>query len=210
MAQEGKTQQLLMEEILASIRRTMAENANQSAPAPMEPTRVESVPPSSSFLRTAQHQSPSVSKDSDSDAGVGEFPLRHSRSHRLDDVTDTAISGYPAVALSRKPDLAPRDHAPDSNSEARSERENEQVSMPTFAQGSVLGGNERSQFISSEVSAAIDPTSNALAQTVLVNDFRTLENLLREMLRPMLKSWLDDNLTNVVERLVRAEIERRR
>src|SRR5260370_13299875 len=139
MAQEGKTQQLLMEQILASIRRTMAENANQSAPAPMEPTRVESAPPSSSFLRTAQHQSPSVAKDSDSDADGGEFPLRHSRSHRLDDVTDTAISGYPAVALSRKPDLAPRDHALDSNSEARSEGENEQGSMPTFAQGFALG-----------------------------------------------------------------------
>jgi cell pole-organizing protein PopZ len=207
MAQEGKTQEMLMEEILASIRRTMAENANKSAPAPMELTRVESVPPSS-FLRTAQHESPSVSKDSDSDAGVGEFPLRHSRSHRVDDVTDTAISGYPAVAL--KPDIAPRDHVLDSNSEARSERENEQVSMPTFAQGSALGGKERGQFISSEVSAAIDPTSNALAQTVLVNDVRRLEDLLSEMLRPMLKSWLDDNLTNVVERLVRTEIERRR
>jgi cell pole-organizing protein PopZ len=30
----------------------------------------------------------------------------------------------------------------------------------------------------------------------------------REMLRPMLKGWLDDNLPGLVERLVRAEIER--
>jgi uncharacterized protein len=29
-----------------------------------------------------------------------------------------------------------------------------------------------------------------------------------ELLRPMLKSWLDDNLPSIVERLVRAEIER--
>jgi cell pole-organizing protein PopZ len=28
------------------------------------------------------------------------------------------------------------------------------------------------------------------------------------MLRPMLKSWLDENLPRLVERLVRAEIER--
>jgi cell pole-organizing protein PopZ len=28
------------------------------------------------------------------------------------------------------------------------------------------------------------------------------------MLRPMLKEWLDDHLPDVVERLVRAEIER--
>jgi uncharacterized protein len=28
------------------------------------------------------------------------------------------------------------------------------------------------------------------------------------MMRPMIKSWLDDNLPGIVERLVRAEIER--
>ena len=47
-----------------------------------------------------------------------------------------------------------------------------------------------------------------LAQTVLVQNARTLEDLVREMLRPMLKVWLDDNLPGLVERLVRAEIER--
>jgi cell pole-organizing protein PopZ len=30
----------------------------------------------------------------------------------------------------------------------------------------------------------------------------------RDTLRPMLKAWLDDNLPQLVERLVRAEIER--
>ena len=35
-----------------------------------------------------------------------------------------------------------------------------------------------------------------------------IENLTREMLRPMLKNWLDDNLPSLVERLVRAEIQR--
>ncbi len=49
---------------------------------------------------------------------------------------------------------------------------------------------------------------NALAQTVLSQNARTLEDLVREMLRPMLKSWLDDNLPGMVERMVRAEIER--
>ncbi len=49
---------------------------------------------------------------------------------------------------------------------------------------------------------------NALAQTVLSQNARTLEDLVREMLRPMLKGWLDDNLPGMVERMVRAEIER--
>ena len=35
---------------------------------------------------------------------------------------------------------------------------------------------------------------NALANTVLSNNARTLEDLVKEMLRPMLKTWLDDNL----------------
>jgi uncharacterized protein len=62
--------------------------------------------------------------------------------------------------------------------------------------------------ISSTTSAAIDSAFNSLAHTVLVQNARTLEDLVREMLRPMLKTWLDDNLPGVVERLVRAEIER--
>jgi cell pole-organizing protein PopZ len=37
---------------------------------------------------------------------------------------------------------------------------------------------------------------------------RTLEDAVREMLRPMLQSWLDDHLPGIVERLVREEIAR--
>jgi cell pole-organizing protein PopZ len=47
-----------------------------------------------------------------------------------------------------------------------------------------------------------------LAHTVSSSTTRSLEDLVRDMLRPMLKNWLDDNLPTIVERLVRAEIER--
>lgn len=62
--------------------------------------------------------------------------------------------------------------------------------------------------VSTATTAAVDSAFNTLAQTVLVQNARTLEDLVREMLRPMLKTWLDDNLPGMVERLVRAEIER--
>jgi cell pole-organizing protein PopZ len=62
--------------------------------------------------------------------------------------------------------------------------------------------------LSSTASAAVDSAFNTLAHTVLVQNARTLEDLVKEMLRPMLKSWLDDNLPGLVERIVRAEIER--
>ncbi|HKW55030.1 MAG TPA: DUF2497 domain-containing protein, partial [Stellaceae bacterium] len=37
---------------------------------------------------------------------------------------------------------------------------------------------------------------------------RTLESLVRELLKPMLRDWMDGNLTPLVERLVREEIQR--
>jgi cell pole-organizing protein PopZ len=37
---------------------------------------------------------------------------------------------------------------------------------------------------------------------------RTLEDLVRELLRPMLKDWLDAQLPKIVERLVQEEIQR--
>ena len=37
---------------------------------------------------------------------------------------------------------------------------------------------------------------------------RTLEDLVEEMIRPMIKEWLDKNLPPMAERLVRKELER--
>ena len=42
----------------------------------------------------------------------------------------------------------------------------------------------------------------------LGNADRTLEDVVRELLRPMLKEWLDDHLPPLVERLVKDEIAR--
>ncbi len=44
--------------------------------------------------------------------------------------------------------------------------------------------------------------------TLLYRGGPTLEDMVREEMRPMLKDWLDTNLPPLVERLVRAEIER--
>jgi uncharacterized protein len=72
--------------------------------------------------------------------------------------------------------------------------------------------DQRGQLILSEVNNAVHSTFNTLAQrqTILVDSTRsrTLEHLVGEMVRPMIKSWLDDNLPTLVECLVRTEIER--
>ncbi|MDB5617481.1 DUF2497 domain-containing protein [Tardiphaga sp.] len=64
------------------------------------------------------------------------------------------------------------------------------------------------QILSQTTVSAVESAFHTLANTVLSNNARTLEDLVKEMLRPMLKSWLDDNLPGLVERIVKSEIER--
>lgn len=61
-----------------------------------------------------------------------------------------------------------------------------------------------------------DPTAAAAAAAfghlsaslLMPHDLRTLEDVVRELLRPLLKQWLDDHLHDIVEAQVQAEIER--
>ncbi len=65
-----------------------------------------------------------------------------------------------------------------------------------------------SDLLSAATSASIAGAFSSLSHTLLSTNARTLEDLVQDMMKPMLKTWLDDNLPTIVERLVRAEIER--
>ncbi len=67
---------------------------------------------------------------------------------------------------------------------------------------------EASGLMSHHTDAAVSNAFHSLSNTFLSQNARTLDDLVKDMLRPMLKGWLDDNLPTLVERLVRAEIER--
>ena len=62
--------------------------------------------------------------------------------------------------------------------------------------------------LSAGADASVSSSFNALAASMMMQNGGLIEDSVREMLRPMLKSWLDDNLPGMVERLVRQEIER--
>ncbi len=62
--------------------------------------------------------------------------------------------------------------------------------------------------VSDTAGAAVHAAFDNLANTILTSNPRTLEDLVKEMLRPMLKSWLDRNLPDMVEQIVRQEIQR--
>ncbi len=72
--------------------------------------------------------------------------------------------------------------------------------LPNIERGAPLVSDDTSQKVTSAF--------GDLTHTILNNNSRTIENVVEDMLRPMLKAWLDQNLPVMVERLVRAEIER--
>lgn len=62
--------------------------------------------------------------------------------------------------------------------------------------------------LSREADAAVSGAFRDLATSVLTGSGRTIDDVVEDLLRPMLRDWLDDNLPSLVERLVREEIER--
>lgn len=88
----------------------------------------------------------------------------------------------------------------DSSFEAPSLNENEIAAS--------VADTAETTLMSADTNAAVTAAFGGLANTILSNNARTLEDLVKEMLKPMLKAWMDDNLPNLVERLVREEIER--
>jgi uncharacterized protein len=73
---------------------------------------------------------------------------------------------------------------------------------------------KRRLLVAPEAAAAAASSVDSLVRTLASRSTQvrpggpTLEDLVREEIRPVLKLWLDANLPPLVERLVRAEIER--
>lgn len=197
MTQPAKSQEPSMEEILASIRRIIADDdaskaAQKAAESPKPAARLAAPPLSESGavdINAAKEPDPPIAS-------------RASLEEQAADILDlTESMAAPAFGQSEPvPEPPPQLR----KIERHSEPDYEEPAPPPLPRPAP----EREQLISRATSAAVDSAFNTLAQTVLVQNARTLEDLVREMLRPMLKTWLDDNLPGLVERLVRAEIER--
>ncbi|AKK20473.1 DUF2497 domain-containing protein [Candidatus Liberibacter africanus] len=67
---------------------------------------------------------------------------------------------------------------------------------------------EDQAIISSDIENQVASSFDQLVKALKESDSRSLDQLSIDVLRPMLREWLDDNLPGIVERLVREEIER--
>ncbi len=224
MTQLAKSQEPSMEEILASIRRIIADDdASKSAQRAAEASpasRAAPLPPPQIEPSTEIPADLSAAADA---ADAADTELADQSSDILDLTDSMAVSPPPppppaGVAAPRAvPGPAPQFRRIEGHSDVSFDEASEKPAMQRTIEDARRqlareagepGDDQRGRLISSNTSAAVDSAFNTLAQTVLVQNARTLEDLVREMLRPMLKTWLDDNLPGMVERLVRAEIER--
>ena len=69
-------------------------------------------------------------------------------------------------------------------------------------------GDAPPPLVSPATGQLVGASFNELAEAIRQGELRSLEAMAQEMLQPMLREWLDDNLPKMVERLIREEIER--
>jgi uncharacterized protein len=247
MTQPAKVQEPSMEEILASIRRIIADDeAKPSAAekpasppaAPAEPAAAAAPPPKApvmndippSAIPAAQAAAkavpppakpvpppapaPAVSNSQDDiDAllnGLDEDTSAEDIRPPLPDGEVFELTDEMAMAPPEPP-AQPAFHKvePDDDLEFAETAAAKALHRPPAFEPPALESSAPSQpILSRSTVSAVESAFNTLAHTVLSNNARTLEDLVKEMLRPMLKSWLDDNLPGLVERIVKAEIER--
>jgi cell pole-organizing protein PopZ len=221
MNQPAKAQEPSMEEILASIRRIIADDDTKPAkpePAKPEPQKPAAAapapapPPPPKAPPPAPAAEPAAMSQDDIDAMLAGFeqppPAAEPPPEPEADILDlTEAMAAPAPEPTFRT-IGTESDVMFAEAEPEPEPPRPAAPPPRPPVHAVPAAPAEPPILSASATAAVDAAFNSLAQTVLVHNAKTLEDLVKEMLRPMLKSWLDDNLPNLVERLVRAEIER--
>ena len=243
MTQPAKVQEPSMEEILASIRRIIADDEAKppaaekpAAPEPAKPAAAAPAKPAA-VQDIAPPKAPAAAKPAPAPAPAPPPPAAPPAASNNQDDIDALLAGLDVATAPEEIRPAPVEPAEPEVLELTDD-----MAMPTppppqpsfqrvepqddieFAEAAASRAVHRhpvyespafdppmtpkQPILSQSTVSAVESAFNTLAHTVLSNNARTLEDLVKEMLRPMLKAWLDDNLPGLVERIVKAEIER--
>lgn len=176
-----------MEEILSSIRRIISDD-DTPATEEAEVAEVEEDDDDDEILELTEilaEEDPS--DDFDEMAALMAADEEDDGLLSPDDIDDLEFSAPEEVAVEEEPEPTPEPVA---------------MEMPELAISESL--------ISAQVGVQVNENFNLLANTMLAQNGagQTVESMVMALMRPMLKSWLDENLPVMVEKIVREEIER--
>ena len=156
-----------MEEILASIRRIIAEDGEQPAATPTAAAQAPAPPPA-----------PPAAK-----------------AEEILELTEVLEEETPAPPPAPEPPKAELSPPPPPAVDAR-----DRLVSDAAAAASIAALSQIHQLGSSD--------EKRMSDIPLGEGPRTIEEMVREMLRPLLKEWLDSNLPHLVERVVQDEVGR--
>ncbi len=228
MSKPGVAHDQTVEEILASIRQVISGDtarravaaarsttgAGPEAPAARKPSVVSPFPVSkivdSALTPTAAEQDAAREADAEIHDGVERAIAQALQKVDPDEVrAETAPGQKPrprpemAVARPRQIPVPERpvmlDPPPRVETAAAEAPEPEQPPQ---------GEQPSRGLLSPRANAAVSASFSDLAREIAARGMRDVDQTVEELLRPMLRTWLDDNLPGMVERLVREEIER--
>jgi uncharacterized protein len=187
MNNTAKAHEPTMEEILASIRRIIADDENAQPRPALRAVDTSESDPESAMDEDTYVVVPEAAPELTDDLAAFDAAIRHAAENEKAGQESLAAYGFTAAA-------------------APVEVEVEPVGPRTPPRPPIYDETER--LVGTEATRAVASAFGTLSNTIITQNGRTLDDLVQDMLRPMLKDWLDDNLPGIVERLVRAEIER--
>ncbi len=205
LEEERRAHEPSMEEILASIRRIIADDdVSLSVRRDRQDRRkIDDVQPAP--RKTREPEPPRL-------VAVEETPARDELERsRYNEETPFHEAPSAVDEEEEEPVFAEHDAAEEPEAvghDAYPEHEHAELEYHAGEQDAFSPAENPTPLVSSDAAAAIAAQFQTLAASMVINDSGLLHDYAREMLRPMLKAWLDDNLPVLVERLVRAEIER--
>jgi hypothetical protein len=210
-----------MEEILASIRKIISEDDASTARRPGTPTAVRAEPVavddgdddySEPSFEAAQDDLDEVMFDSESDDNYEtyetedtDFEARAANSFQgVLEAARAAEVPEPAPVFQRVPEPEPAPAPipaprPAPRPQASAPTEDDMPASARYQQTVLTDDNT--------ADAAAGSLGKLISKMDLGGD-NTIEGLVRELLKPMIKEWLDANLPTIVEQKVEAEVQR--
>lgn len=214
MAQQSAEQEPTMEEILASIRRIINEDDEVEAQPDADADQAESGHDGADLDEMPQPAEAASDDEAEDETGdeAGEDDVLEltDRIEEEGSGTDPLSIADDLMILDRE-DEAPAEPDVEDESVAEAEPEPEPVAAaPEPVPAPASNDDDEDSLLAETTAGAAAGAFAALSDNLRISSEpnQTLEGVVRELLRPMLKQWLDDNLPAIVEEKVQAEIER--
>ncbi|WP_429910851.1 DUF2497 domain-containing protein [Glycocaulis sp.] len=208
MAQSNAEQEPTMEEILASIRRIINEDDEpqaEAAPAASEPVaEPEAAPEPEPEAEPAFEAAPEPEPEPEEVAVDDDVLELTDRVEEEGEGTSPMAIADDLMILDREEEAAP---APEPEPEPEPEPVMAEAPEPAAAPAPA---EDDDSLLAEPAASAAAGAFAALTENLRVSSHngQTLEGIVRELMRPMLKQWLDENLPAIVEAKVQEEIER--